>query len=194
MRNPALKLTSALLFCVPLSALAHPGHGGSGFFDGFAHPFLGADHLLAMVAIGLWAVLRGRAAWLAPFVFVGGLALGALLGARGAGLPQIEPQLDLLVAVSLTVFGLMLAHPRALAGPAAYAIIAAFAFAHGLAHGGELPQATHVIVGIVAGSALLHALGMAAAMLVLRERPRATHAIGHALACVGGGLVLAALL
>jgi len=93
--------------CLPVAAIAHPGHAGDGFGAGFMHPFLGLDHLLAMVVVGIWSVLHSRRVWLAPLCFVSFLAVGAMLGHGGLVVPQLEP----LVAASVLVLGLMLTSP-----------------------------------------------------------------------------------
>src|ERR1700742_3769281 len=83
--------------------LAHTGHGASGFAQGFIHPLGGLDHVLAMVAVGLYAaMIGGRALWLIPAAFLGAMALGGALGVTGYGLPYTE----IGIAVSVIVLGL----------------------------------------------------------------------------------------
>ena len=123
-----------LLTLLPLAAFAHTGHGEHGFADGFWHPFLGVDHLLAMLLVGVWSVLNARKVWLAPAVFVALLTIGAVLGQNGIAVPMLEP----LVATSVLVLGAMLALSFRPALPAALAVIGGFALVHGMAHGGEL--------------------------------------------------------
>ena len=84
MKTTASRLLAAALLALPLAALAHTGQGEHGFLDGFAHPFLGADHLLAMLVVGVWSMLHARQVWLAPLVFVTLLTIGALAGLRAA--------------------------------------------------------------------------------------------------------------
>src|SRR5687768_3353260 len=83
---------AALATLVSTAAFAHPGdHSHLGFATGFAHPFTGLDHLLAMVAVGLWASqLGGRAVWLLPLTFPVVMAAGAALGFGGVALPGVE--------------------------------------------------------------------------------------------------------
>ncbi len=78
-------LAAAALLALPLAAFAHTGHGDHTFVDGFTHPFLGLDHLLAMLMVGVWSVLHARSnkVWLAPAAFVSLLAVGAFLGQHG---------------------------------------------------------------------------------------------------------------
>src|SRR5262249_58899472 len=78
----------AAFVLLPTAALAHPGHGADGFTHGFAHPLGGLDHVLAMVAVGLYAaLLGGRALWLVPASFVGMMAVGGALGMAGGAPP-----------------------------------------------------------------------------------------------------------
>ena len=185
-------LAAAILFALPLVAFAHTGHGDHTFIDGFTHPFLGLDHLLAMLMVGVWSVLHARSnkVWLAPATFVGLLAVGALLGQHGIVVPQLEP----LVAASVLVLGVMLTLPFSLGLPAALAVIGGFALFHGMAHGGELEQGSAIMSGIVLGSAVLHACGMAFAHRVLKSRPQLALRLGQLVALIGGGLVLSIVL
>src|SRR5687767_15457481 len=88
-------LPVALLALFAGTASAHPGHAGheiTGVGWGLAHPFTGLDHLLAMIAVGLWAAqIGGRALWLLPLSFVTSMAVGGALGMSGMALPQVEP-------------------------------------------------------------------------------------------------------
>ena len=86
---------------IPLAAFAHTSQGNHGFFDDFAHPFFGADHLPAMLLVGAWSVLNARHIWIAPLTFVAMLALGAAIGRNGIVVPQLEP----LLAASVLIIG-----------------------------------------------------------------------------------------
>lgn len=185
-KKPLSNLLSAALLMLPLAALAHSGHGEHGFADGLTHPFVGLDHLVAMLLVGIWSVLHGQRVWLAPATFVSMLALGALAGQHGFDLPQLEP----LVAASVLVLGLMLVRPLKLGASASLGIIAAFAFCHGLAHGGELQAGAATLAGIVLGSALLHASGMLLARFVLHHRAAWAVHVGQATALLGGALLI----
>ena len=180
------------VLALPTFAFAHTGHGDQTFMDGFTHPFLGLDHLLAMLMVGVWSVLNARSnkVWLAPATFVSLLAVGAYLGQHGIVVPQLEP----LVAASVLVLGVMLALPFKLALSAALAVIGGFALFHGLAHGGELEQGSAIMTGIILGSAVLHACGMAFAHRVLKSRPQLAMRLGQLVALIGGGLVLSTVL
>jgi urease accessory protein len=156
-------------------ALAHPFHGaGGGLAAGLSHPFLGFDHLLAMVAVGLWAARRGgRALWLAPAAFVGAMALGGLAGFVGATLPAGEH----LVAGSVLALGLLLALPRTPALAAGVPLIALFGAFHGFAHASELPlqaSAWRYAAGFLAATAALHAAGVMAGLRVTAASLRAS--------------------
>jgi urease accessory protein len=141
-------------------ALAHTGHGASGFAAGLAHPVFGADHLLAMVAVGLWAALANpRLAWVAPAGFLSGLLLGGLLGFAGATVPGVE----FAIVGSVLAFGALAVFRVALAPARAFAAAAAFGAAHGLAHGAELPEGlgwAGYVAGFLIATAALHATGV----------------------------------
>ena len=190
MKSSTAKLLAGALLVMPFAALAHTGPGAHGFADGFIHPFLGMDHLLAMLVVGIWSVLHARKVWLAPLCFVSFLAVGAVLGQNGVSEVQLEP----LVAASVLVLGLMLTLPFSLGESAALAVIGAFAVFHGMAHGSELSNGGNVLVGIVLGSALLHATGMSFAHSVLKQRPLLTQRLGQLVAVLGGGLLLSSVL
>jgi urease accessory protein len=163
-------MTSKLIRCIALVPLAfcsiasaHPGHDG-GMLPGLAHPFLGADHLLAMIAVGLWAAqLGGRARWLLPVCFVALLALSAALAIAGVALPMVEAG----VATSVMLLGLLVAFAVKLPPALCAAMVGLFAVFHGYAHGVEMPAAVNAWqygFGFVASSAALHALGLYAGL------------------------------
>ena len=133
---------SALIFiasiAITTSAAAHTGHGTHSLTEGLTHPF-GADHLLAMLAVGIWSVsaLPANKAWQGPATFMLALALSAVLGANGVTLPYLEHA----IALSVVLFGAMLIIatkpiPKALG----LGLIATAAALHGLAHGAETPE------------------------------------------------------
>ena len=163
-RNPLPAALVPLLGVLPVVASAHTfGARGAGFLAGGLHPFIGVDHLLAMVAVGLWAAqLGGRALWLVPATFVASLVVGALLAYGGVALPAVETA----VMLSLLVIGSLVATAAHLPTGAGMALVAAFALFHGHAHGSELPQAANAwayLAGFTGATALLHASGVAAA-------------------------------
>lgn len=154
---------AALLLAVltPHLAFAHPGHGAAhGFGDGFLHPLMGWDHLLAMVAVGIWAGQRGgRALWLVPSIFVVTMALGGILGFAGVGLPGVEAG----ILTSVLVLGTLIAAAIRLPLVAAGALVAVFALFHGYAHGSEMPSNLSGFAygaGFSAATAMLHLVGM----------------------------------
>ncbi len=162
----ALSLLALLGLLASESAMAHTGtHPGSGFSAGFAHPLLGWDHLLAAVAVGLWATRHdGRAVWMLPLTFLAAMVVGIALGATGLGLPAVEPAL----MASLVVFGAVLALPVRAPLAIAAALLAVFAVFHGHAHGSEMPAATPMAAygpGLLLATALLHATGVLAGRL-----------------------------
>lgn len=150
------------------TALAHPGHeAGAGLASGFAHPLLGADHLLAMLAVGLWAAqLGGRAIVAVPAAFVAAMLAGGALGFTGVALPQVEP----LIAASVLALGLLVALRVRLSAAAGMLLVAGFAVAHGAAHAAEMApgqSAPAYALGFGLATLLLHAAGVA----LVRLRP-----------------------
>lgn len=173
------------LALVPTAALAHTGQGDTaGFLHGFEHPLGGIDHILAMVAVGVFAfVLGGRALWLVPLSFVGMMAVGFLLGIGGVDVPFVE----LGIALSSIVIGGAAAWGRPMPVAAAMTLVGAFAIFHGHAHGAEMPTQSSGLgyaLGFIAATALLHLAGIAAAMGVARLVGR----YGRPVAQVAGGL------
>lgn len=189
--RPALLLS---LGALPTLALAHAGGDGGGHHGlgaGFAHPFTGLDHLLAMLAVGAWAAAGARhatpaALWRLPAAFVALLLTGALAAAAGLSLPAVEP----MIAASLVALGLLLAARRELPAPAALTLVGAFALFHGAAHGQELAGAA-ALAGMVSATAMLHGAGVGLG-LALRRAPRvAAWLAGGATATLGLRLLLA---
>lgn len=158
---------AGLLAATP--ALAHVGHGvTAGLAAGFLHPMLGADHLLAMVAVGLWAgMVGGRAMWVWPSAFVGVMVAGGLLGMGDVAMPVVEPG----ILASVIVLGLVVA--MAIRAPVwlGAVIVGSFALFHGHAHGTEVPATAggvEYLVGFAAATALLHATGIAISVCIGR--------------------------
>jgi urease accessory protein len=158
----------AALTLLPTLAHAHPGHSAAGFPEGFAHPLLGLDHILAMLAVGLWAVqLGGRALWLVPASFVGAMVLGGALGMSGFALPMVEQG----ILASVLILGVLIAAAARLPIAASALIVGVFSVFHGFAHGAEMPGAASAIFygsGFVLATALLHACGIAAGAMTSR--------------------------
>ncbi|BAN50867.1 HupE/UreJ family protein [Metapseudomonas resinovorans] len=157
--NLRKSLFAIALFLTPAMAFAHAGHDHAGVLSGLAHPVTGLDHLLAMLAVGLWAAQQqGNARWILPLTFVGTMLLGGLAGFAGAELPLMETG----IAGSVLALGLLVA--VAVRPPLwlAMGLTALFALAHGVAHGLELPELSSpwgYAAGFVAATAALHAAG-----------------------------------
>lgn len=141
-------------------ANAHPGHGG-GLMAGIAHPLFGLDHVLAMVAVGVWAFhLGGRAKWLVPASFVALMAVAGGVGMAGIGLPMVE----IGIAASVLILGLLIAFSVRVTPAIGAGIVALSAIFHGHAHGAEMPllgSAWQYGIGFVLATAALHGLGLA---------------------------------
>ncbi|MBS0243876.1 MAG: HupE/UreJ family protein [Proteobacteria bacterium] len=148
-------------------AVAHVDHGviAGGFAAGFAHPLGGLDHVVAMVAVGLWGAFLGAPAlWLLPVVFPVVMAFGGALGASGVPLPAVETG----IAISALVLGAMVAFAAKPPIWMAAIIVGAFAIFHGHAHGTELPgnaSALAYSAGFVVATGLLHLAGIALSLL-----------------------------
>ncbi len=187
---------AAALLALSGAALAHSGAGvTSSFAHGFVHPIGGIDHVLAMVAVGLYAaLLGGRALWLVPATFVGAMAAGGALGMAGLALPYGE----IGIALSVIALGLAVALRISLPTLTATTLAGLFAIFHGHAHGAEMPDASGLAyaAGFMLATALLHgvgiALGLAAGRLSERGGWRAAQAAGGAMALAGGAILLRA--
>jgi urease accessory protein len=158
-------ITAAVV--MPSTAWAHPDVGAvSSFLAGVSHPFSGLDHLLAMVAVGIWAAQGGgRSVWVMPIAFTGLMLAGGAAGMAGLLLPQVEYG----IAASLLVLGLLIASASKLDVLFSAAIVGFFAIFHGHAHGAEIPLAGGVLAysaGFALATVLLHGLGICGAMLV----------------------------
>lgn len=191
--NPTKHACTTILIAFSLfadTAFAHTGvHTGSGFAGGLAHPMLGLDHLLAMIAIGLWAAQQGgRALWAVPATFVSVMVLGGLLAWSGWGLPHIETG----IALSVLVLGLLIAFQRSWNVLAGMAIAAVFALFHGYAHGLEMPQTASPLLfasGFVLATGLLHGVGIVGGRLG-RDWVRAAGVLIAATGCALTGFSL----
>jgi urease accessory protein len=167
--EPAMSLPRLALTALPFlalafdasPALAHAGHE-HGLLAGFLHPLMGADHVAAMVAIGLWAASLGwQRGWLPPLGFLAGMAGGIALGVAG-GIGLDFGWVETAVAASLIVLGAMLAMAQPFRLGWALPLVLVAGLVHGLAHGGEIASAAGATAfGMLAGSALLHGLGVA---------------------------------
>jgi urease accessory protein len=184
----AAALAAAFL---PGVAQAHVGIGSTASFAaGFAHPYSGLDHIVVMVAVGLWAALKGgRAIWLWPGAFVGVMLAGGLLGMGHVPLPFVEPG----ILASVIALGLLVALAADLPVWLGAAVIAAFAIFHGHAHGSEVAEnigGAEYMAGFALATASLHAIGLGIGLALASVRLRACVRLAGA-ACVVLGIALA---
>jgi urease accessory protein len=190
----ALATIAFATVAVPTVASAHPGHEGAGFVHGLLHPLSGVDHILAMVAVGLFAArLGGRALWLVPASFVTAMALAGAAGMTGLSLPHVEAG----IALSILVLGAAIAFQTTMPVAAAMALVAFFAVFHGYAHGAEMPETASGLAyggGFLAATAALHMAGVGLGLLIGRSSElvsRRILQIGGAAAALTGVALLA---
>jgi urease accessory protein len=175
---------SLALACGP--ALAHTGSMSGGFVGGLAHPLFGPDHVVAMVAVGLWGAFLGAPAiWLLPIIFPLVMAAGGVIGILGVPLPGVE----IGIAVSAIVLGLMVALAARPPLWVAAVLVGAFAIFHGHAHGAELPPGADAVaysLGFVMATGVLHLTGIGFGTLSRWPTGRiAVRAVGGAIALAG---------
>ena len=185
-RLPAAIAVGVLLTVLGLPAEAHLLNvSGAGWPQGFGHPFSGLDHILAMVAVGVWAAQTGRPAlWVLPAVFPLAMAVGGMMGVAGMPVPGIEAG----IAASVLILGLLIAFQAKPPLAASVVLVALFAVFHGHAHGTELPQAASPVLyglGFVVATAILHLIGLGIGYVMLL--PKGMLAIR-----IGGGAIAAA--
>jgi urease accessory protein len=176
-------LAVILFLAAAMPAYAHVGAGStSSFAAGFAHPLSGLDHMAVMVAVGLWAALKGgKAIWAWPLAFVGVMLVGGTLGMVHVPLPFVEPG----ILGSVVALGLLVALAIDLPVSAGVAIIGLFALFHGHAHG--------TVAGFAMATALLHGAGIAAGLGLGSRFRGLARAAGAACAAVGVGLAFGLL-
>jgi urease accessory protein len=198
LRLAAASLALAVSVGLPTIASAHPGHEATpGFIHGFLHPLGGLDHILAMVAVGLFAArLGGRALWLVPASFVATMAAAGVAGMAGLALPYVEAG----IALSLVVLGAAIAFEITMPVAAAMGLVALFAVFHGHAHGAEMPETMSGLAygaGFLAATAALHALGIGLGLFIGRSGemfgPRMLQVGGGAAALAGAALLAGAM-
>ncbi len=192
MNRLLLTLAAITLAASPAAAHLAPSEHGS-FLAGASHPFFGLDHVLAMLAVGLWAaMLGGRALALVPAAFVGTMVIGFGLAMAGVGLPLVEPA----ILASVVVLGLIVAMSVRLPTAAGAALVGAVALFHGHAHGGELGAAAALpyLAGFAISTALLHGGGLSLGLLASGVTGRlATRVAGGITAALGLGLAVGAI-
>lgn len=199
MRNIAFRSAALAAFALaPTLAFAHTGVGEThGFSHGFMHPIGGLDHVLAMVAVGIFAAnLGGRALWAVPATFVALMAVGGALGISGVDVPFVEVG----IALSVVVLGAAVAlgwknWPLG----AAMALVGFFAIFHGHAHGAEMPEdasGAAYALGFMLATALLHVVGIGIGIALGKvgtSAPRFTQAVGVLVSVAGVGLLTGVL-
>ncbi len=196
MKKTSLLLAACSAF-LPCVTYAHTGadagmHHGWAFLQGFAHPFTGIDHLAAMLLVGIWSVQafmqQRRAMWCVPMAFAALLLCGGILGMVGVAF-----SVEAMIALSLLVFGVLVTYRIRLPLPLGVVLAGGFAVFHGMAHGAELPvsSASSALLGMVAGTLLLHLAGMLLAHFVLNRHHRLAQVIGWGTVALGFGLFVA---
>ena len=187
-----ITLAGALLLLMIFEpAFAHSDAASlqGGFMSGFMHPISGLDHVVAMVAVGLWGAFLGRPAiWVLPVVFPLVMAFGGALGVAGVPIPFIETG----IALSGVVLGLAVLFAVKPPMWIAAIIVGAFAIFHGHAHGAELPNAANPLIysmGFVIATGLLHLAGIAIGELKRIYNGWIVRAGGAVVALVGLGFL-----
>lgn len=191
--STATLVLTAFAVAIPHVAAAHPLPASGGFAAGLAHPWLGMDHILAALAVGMWAGQVGRAAmWSIPAAFLAAMIVGAGLASAGIGLPAAAA----VPVLSVLALGAAIALPRrahVLAAPAAVILFATF---HGHAHMTELPPHASALaygLGLVLATASIHLAGVAAAAAAVSFRAAPLlRAAGAAIALAGAVMTVAA--
>jgi urease accessory protein len=189
----ALSLATLLTASPAFAHLDPAGHGS--FAAGASHPVFGPDHILAMVAVGLWAVVQARrtgetrALWLLPTAFVSMMTLGFLFAMRGVGLPLVEP----MILASVMVLGGMAALALRMPLAGAAAITGLFALFHGHAHGAEIGAAAALpyLAGFALSTALLHGAGVAGGLTLAQRSATLPRVLGACVVLAGSALGLA---
>ncbi len=181
----------AVILLLTRPAFAHTEYGEvTGFLTGLEHPWSGLDHILAMLAVGLWGAQLGKPAiWLLPIVFPMVMSMGAFLGLIGTPVPGVE----IGIALSAVVLGVMVCAEARPKLAVAAVLVGTFAIFHGHAHGTELPEGQSGILyslGFVIGTGGLHALGIAIGMIHKWPAGKRTIRSTGALIAIGGAIFL----
>lgn len=194
--RPLRNLLAVSVLLMPAIASAHPGFPGHthGFSSGVVHPLSGLDHLLAMIAVGVFAAQRGgKMLWQLPLAFISLMAIGGLVGATG--MVQV-PFAEQAVAASVLFFGLLIASAAKLSLRPAVTLIGLFALFHGFAHGAEMPAAASGWIyglGFLSMTAFLHACGVGIGLAGAKvNSQKLVRCVGSAIALCGIYLVFTA--
>jgi urease accessory protein len=181
----------ALLTGTLPALVAHPGHDQAGFTAGLLHPLTGLDHLLAMLAVGMLAVrCGGKALWLVPLTFLASMLAGGFLAYAGVPMPLGEWA----IALSVLVFGTMIAIATRPGPMIACLIVGVLALFHGHAHVAEMSAGLPLAAfcgGFLLSTALLHGMGIAIGVLMTRGAPLPVLRISGALIAAASILVIA---
>ena len=172
---------------IPSMASAHTGVGDpTGFWHGLGHPIGGLDHILAMVAVGLWAAqIGGKALWLIPGTFILTMAISSVLGHFGIPLPGIEQG----ILASDFILGLLLLFAARFPLAVSTSLVAILAIFHGYAHGAEMPETVSGLtygIGFIISTAALHLAGIGMGLGIERVQPQ----LQQLLFRLGGGVVV----
>lgn len=184
LKRSLIILAMTLAATAPAFAHLDPVAHGS-LAAGFSHPLFGLDHILAMIAVGLWAAMQGgRAIWMVPAAFVGTMALGFAAAIAGLPLPFVEP----VILASVIFIGIAIALALPVPTAAAAAMVGFFALFHGHAHGGELggAGALDFAAGFLIATALLHLAGIGGGLVLARFNGRMLTRIAGAATALGG--------
>ena len=165
MRAITVMVAAVALLAIPSPLAAHEGGSVAGLLSGLVHPISGLDHVLAMLAVGIWgAQLGAPAIWVLPVTFPMVMAFGGMLALIGVPLPSVE----IGIGLSALVLGLMVALERRPSIQVAAALVGFFAIFHGYAHGAELPEGQSGIlysIGFVVSTGTLHASGIGVGLI-----------------------------
>ena len=190
------RLVAAVLLAAafPSPLAAHEGGSAAGLLSGLYHPISGVDHVLAMVAVGIWgAQLGSPAIWVLPVTFPIVMAFGGMLGLLGVQIPGVE----IGIGLSALVLGLMVALERRSDLRVAAVLVGFFAVFHGFAHGAELPEGQSGLlysIGFVVSTGMLHACGISLGLVHRWEWGRsALRFTGAVIARAVGGFTWGAL-
>ena len=166
MRKTVTVGTLATVLLAPAMACAHPQGPSTTLVEGFMHPLMGLDHVLAMIAVGVWAAQMGaRAVWAVPAAFCTAMLAGGALGLIGVEAPAVEP----LVAATVLALGILIMSGFRASAVEGALLAAAFAVFHGAAHMAQVPETANLVIygaGFLAATVLLHLIGIVAAFAV----------------------------